>query len=368
MISMRLERCLAPHGRHHVLLQHDRAEVVRAVVQRQLADLLAGRQPTALDVGDVVHEEPRDGDHPQVLEERGLRTALEVVVLGLVRVRDEGAEAARPVLYVTDHPQVLDALGVGLAGAHEHGGGGLDAQVVRRLHDLQPALAALLERGDGLAGPRGQQLGTGTGEGVEPGGVNALDRLLGGDLGDTGHVLDLARPQAVDDELRVRGLDRGEVFLVVLDTEVRVVPALEHDLRPAELDGLRAAAQNVFQIPRPALGGVLRRRVEGAELARRDADVRVVDVALDDVRRDVLRTGVPTTAYGVGGGAQRVQRGVAVEVERLFRGDPPTLGGTVEDGLKVGLLGHRSGPFHRGIRKGAERFETRVVVGDGWAD
>ncbi|GAA2639472.1 hypothetical protein GCM10010307_38850 [Streptomyces vastus] len=63
----------------------------------------------------------------------------------------------------------------------------------------------------------------------------------------------------------------------------------------------------------------------------------------------MLRTGVPATAYGVGGGAQRVQRGVTVEVERLLRGDPPTLGGTVEDGLKVGLSGHRGGPFPQGV-------------------
>ena len=49
----------------------------------------------------------------------------------------------------------------------------------------------------------------------------------------------------------------------------------------------------------------------------------------------------------IGGGAQRVQRGVPVEVERLLGGDPPARGGTVEDGLKVGLLGHRSVPFVR---------------------
>ena len=39
---------------------------------------------------------------------------------------------------------------------------------------------------------------------------------------------------------------------------------------------------------------------------------------------------------------------VAVEVERLLWRDPPTLGGTVEDGLEVGLLGHRERPFRKG--------------------
>ena len=144
-------------------------------------------------------------------------------------------------------------------------------------------------------------------------------------LGDPGHVLDLGRAQRVDDQLRERLLDGGEVLLVVLDAVVRVVAALEHDLRAAEFDGLRAAAQDVVEVAGPALGGVLGRGVEGAELARRDAHVGVVDVPLDDVRRDVLGARVPAAAYGVGGGAQRVQRRVAVEVERLLRGDPPAL-------------------------------------------
>src|SRR5690606_770949 len=96
-------------GGDHVRLQHARAEVVRAVVQGQLADLLAGGQPGALDVGDVVEEQAGDGDHPQVLEQRGLGAALQVVVLRLVGVRNEGAEAAGAVLHVPDHAQVLDA-------------------------------------------------------------------------------------------------------------------------------------------------------------------------------------------------------------------------------------------------------------------
>ncbi|EGJ75436.1 hypothetical protein STTU_2647 [Streptomyces sp. Tu6071] len=350
-----------------VLLQHHRAEVVGPVVERELPDLLARREPRALDVGDVVEVDAGDRDHPQVLEHRGLGAALEVVVLGLVRVRDEGAEAARAVLHLADHAQVLDALGVRLARAHEHRDGGLDAQVVGGLHDLQPALAGLLERCDGLAGPRGQEFGARAREGVEPGGVDAADRLLGAHAGDAGHVVDLGGAQGVDDELRERLLDRGEVLLVVLDAVVRVVPALEHDLRAAELDGLRAAAQDVVQVAAPPLLRVLGGGVEGAELAGRHADVRVVDVALDDVRRDVLRTGVAAAADRVGGGAERMQRRVAVEVERLLGGDATACGGTVEDGLKVGLLGHRLSPFGGGSLHSAREVRTDSAYAPGVA-
>ena len=122
-----------------VLLEHDRAEVVDAHVQGELADVLAGGQPGRLQVRDVVEEEPGHRDEPQVLQRGRLGAALEVVVLRLVGPRDEGPEAADPggldrrvdvtvgdrrVLHVADHPDVLDPLGVGLAGAHHHGRGG----------------------------------------------------------------------------------------------------------------------------------------------------------------------------------------------------------------------------------------------------
>ena len=152
--SCRLERCLAPAEETTFSSSMIEPRSSTPMCSDELADVLAGGQPGRLQVGDVVEEEPGDRDHPQVLQDGRLGAALEVVVLRLVRPRDEGPEAAGAVLHVADHPQVLDALGVGLAGAHHHGGGRLDAQPVRDLHDLQPALARLLERRDRLARPR----------------------------------------------------------------------------------------------------------------------------------------------------------------------------------------------------------------------
>ncbi len=120
---------------HHVLLQHDRTQIVRTHVQSELADLLAGRQPRALQMRDVVEEEPGQRHQPQVLDGRCLGPAAQVVVLRLVGPRDERPETAGAVLDVTDHPQVLDALGVGLAGAHHERRGRLHAKAVSGLHD-----------------------------------------------------------------------------------------------------------------------------------------------------------------------------------------------------------------------------------------
>src|ERR1044072_3857272 len=86
-----------------------------------------------------------------------------------------------------------------------------------------------------------------------------------------------AGAQGVDDQLRELPLDSGEVLLVVLDAEVRVVAALEHDLGAAQLHRLGAAAQDVVQAADPHLVA-LGRGVERAELARRHARVGVVDV------------------------------------------------------------------------------------------
>src|SRR5215831_13082017 len=102
----------------------------------------------------------------------------------------------------------------------------------------------------------------------------------------------LGAAERVQDELRVLALDRCEDALVPLHAELRRVAALEHDLRGAKIDGLTAAAQDLFVAVRPALV-VLRRAVERAELARGYADVGVVDVPVDDVGRDVVRVAPP---------------------------------------------------------------------------
>src|SRR5947209_6952070 len=56
----------------HVLLDHDRAHVVRPEGESHLADLLALGHPARLEVDDVVQEQPRDRQRPQVLLGVGL--------------------------------------------------------------------------------------------------------------------------------------------------------------------------------------------------------------------------------------------------------------------------------------------------------
>jgi hypothetical protein len=88
--------------------------------------------------------------------------------------------------------------------------------------------------------------------------------------------------------------------------------------------------------------GVLRSPVERAELARGDADVGVVDVAVDQVRDDAV--GVAAAPHRVGGLAQGVEGRVGVEQQRLGGRDPATVRTTLQDVVDSPVRRHDSKP------------------------
>src|SRR5215211_6272463 len=102
-------------GRHDVLLDHHRPEVVGAEPEGDLADLQALRHPRGLDVVDVVEVEAAHRLREQVVEGRRHGVAgdlfAEAVAVVLERPGDERAEAVRLVLELADPAHVLDALG-----------------------------------------------------------------------------------------------------------------------------------------------------------------------------------------------------------------------------------------------------------------
>ena len=117
--------------------------------------------------------------------------------------------------------------------------------------------------------------------------------------------------EAVDVD-RVVALDVAHQVEVPLERDVRIVPALHQDLDAADRLALVDLGADLLEGQDVALG-VLRPAVERAELAVGDADVGVVDVAVDDVGDDVL--GVLPPALGVGQPAQLEERGALVELE-----------------------------------------------------
>jgi hypothetical protein len=96
-------------------------------------------------------------------------------------------------------------------------------------------------------------------------------------------VLDLGRRERVQVHL-VAALDRAEEVLVVVDAQVGVVTALHEDARAADRERLLDLLEDDRLREQVALGAIAGAAVEGAEVAVGDADVRVVDVPVDDER------------------------------------------------------------------------------------
>src|SRR6266571_1341460 len=212
-------------GRDDILLHHQRAEVVGAEPERDLADLRAHRHPGGLDVGYVVEHDARDRLGAEVGHGVGLLEVGELGVLGLQRPANERGEAPGASLDLPHAEQVLDPVGQRFAQAVHHRHRGLESQPMGRLHDLEPAVGARFLFGDAVA--------------------NLLDE-------------NLPAPQRLQ--------------LVDLATDL-----LERE-------------HVAFAVLRPP--------VEGAEFAIRDADVRVVDVPVDDVGDHVLRMQPPACLVG----------------------------------------------------------------------
>ena len=141
-------------------------------------------------------------------------------------------------------------------------------------------------------------------------------------------MLDLGRRERVQVD-RVARLDRAEEVLVVVDAEVRVVAALHQHAGAAELERLLDLLEDR---PASAAGSPRARSrgaVEGAEVAGGDADVRVVDVAVDDERRRGRdRCG---GAQLVGGAADGDQVARLEQREGVVVGDPLAVERLVED-------------------------------------
>ena len=109
-------------------------------------------------------------------------------------------------------------------------------------------------------------------------------------------------------------LDRAEQILVPRQRQVGIVAALQQQLHAADGDRLVDLAEQLVEAEHVAFRRS-DRPVERAEVALRDADVRVVDVAVDDVGDDAV--GVLAGADGVGQLAEERRRRRAIELERL---------------------------------------------------
>ena len=99
------------------------------------------------------------------------------------------------------------------------------------------------------------------------------------------------RAEPVDVDLRKFAFDVREQIEIPLLRQLRMMPALHQNLRAAQRDGLLDLPVHLLE--RDDIGiVVLFRAVKRAELAIDVADVRVIDVAVDDVGDDLVAAAV----------------------------------------------------------------------------
>src|SRR5437868_13043066 len=103
---------MSASGGYDIFFDHDRAHVVRAAPQSNLAETQPLRQPRRLNVIDVVHVETRDGQHLEVIHSRrfGFDLAAERGVLSLKCPGNKGKESARFILKIANALQMPHAM------------------------------------------------------------------------------------------------------------------------------------------------------------------------------------------------------------------------------------------------------------------
>src|SRR5687767_13598970 len=123
---------------------------------------------------------------------------------------------------------------------------------------------------------------------------------------------DLGRRKRMELELRISHLDRTEQVLIPLQRQVRVVSTLQQKLYTANGDCFVDLAEDLVESEDVAIC-VTDRTVEGAEVTASDADVRVIDVAVDYVGNDAIR--MLTRADYAGQATEPVRRRLAIQIQ-----------------------------------------------------
>ena len=208
---------------------------------------------------------------------------------------------------------MLETLGQRFPEAVHHCHRCLHALVVRELHDLEPAIGSCFLGGDDVAHALNEDLSAPARNRIEARAAklaNDLDRIHTEQLREE---IDLARTEAVDVD-RMIALDVLHQIQVPLERDIGVVPALNQDLDSAKCLELVDLGPDLLEGQRVTLA-MFRPTGERAKPAIGNADIGVINVAVDDVRHHIAGMFLLTDAVGLR--AQLEQRGVGIKVEKV---------------------------------------------------
>ena len=155
--------------------------------------------------------------------------------------------------------------------------------------------------------------------------------------------------------------DVPEPFQIPIQRQFRMVPALHQDLNPARRGKFVEFFVELFPAQH-VMVGVFFRPVERAKLAVDVADVRVIDVAIDDVSHDFAAAIAVAGGFRLvsprGGKLPELRQGKPVKLQRFRRRDP------LPREHFLGERFFRQGD-HADILPDACRFCTHMISGDG---
>ena len=210
---------------------------------------------------------------------------------------------------------MLDALLVGFHRPVHHRRRRAEPGLVGAPHDVNPfvrrCLAVTVQQATDAID---QDLGAAAGNAVETRCSQPVDDGRHGQLGQARQVNHLGRRERVQFERRIAGLDGAKEIFIPGQRQVRIVPALEQQLHAADRNRLVDFAEQLLE-PEHVPFRRSDRAIERTEVALRHADVRVVDVAIDDVRDDPF--GMFAATDLVGETAEQRSRRDSIQVERL---------------------------------------------------
>ena len=216
----------------------------------------------------------------------------DVVVLRLIRQRNETDEAAGLVLQISQLAQMIHAVGEGFDMAEEHRAGAAPAHLVPGAVDVQVFVGGFLAARDGGAHFLAENFRAAAGERIEPGGLEFRQRFRHGFFGEPGQMQNFNGREAFQLQARVERAQRPQHVRVITEGQRRMQPADDVQFRDAERQRLARLLDNFLDGMLEAVGVALFAG-EGAELAAQDAVIGVIDVAVDDVAGAIADLALP---------------------------------------------------------------------------
>ncbi len=211
--------------------------------------------------------------------------------------RDEGLKAAGLVLERAQAEQVVYAVIEGLDVPVEHRGVRPDAEAMGDAVDLDPLVGGGLVVRDPRADFRVEDLGASPGQAVEPRALQPLEDLPVGHPVVLGEEVDLHGREALEVNVGLDPLEASQELLVVREGKAWVKAVDDVDLARRVTHANLELAPGLLDLHRVSPGRALFELGEGAEEARRNADVGHLDA---HVAVEVRAVAVQPLADGVG--------------------------------------------------------------------